>query len=79
LPNISSIGCENVERANLFEWSESNLIQVNQETFDNMFKTGILKGNKKEYKDWSTTINGKHYVGDESWNRYQKMLRSVNS
>jgi hypothetical protein len=79
LPNISSIGCENVERANLFEWSESNLIQVNQAVFDDMFDKGILKGNKKEYKDWSTTITGKHYVGDGSWKRYCEMLRSVNS
>ena len=43
-----------------------------------MFDKGILKGNKQEYKDWSTTVGGKHYVGDGSWEKYCKMLRSVN-
>jgi hypothetical protein len=54
------------------------LVQVNDETFQDMFEKGILKGTKKEYKDWSTTTNGKHYVGDGSWEMYLKLLRSVN-
>jgi hypothetical protein len=54
------------------------LVLVDKKTFQDMFDKGILKGNKQEYKDWSTTVGGKHYVGDGSWEKYCKMLRSVN-
>jgi hypothetical protein len=51
------------------------LVLVNKQTFLDMFKKGVLKGNKKEHKDWSITINKKHYVGNGSWEKYCNMLK----
>lgn len=50
------------------------IFYVSKQTFFDMLKKGILKGNKPEYKDWSITVGKKHYVGDLSWNKYCKIL-----
>jgi hypothetical protein len=51
------------------------LVQVDDKVFQDMFEKGVLIGNVKYLKDWATTTNGKHYVGDLSWIKYCEKLK----
>lgn len=51
------------------------MVQVDDKVFQDMFEKGVLIGNVKYLKDWATTTNGKHYVGDLSWIKYCEKLK----